>query len=98
MIPALDIRDAIALVTGLITVTGAYFAVKGGQKESERLLKALHTRFDGLEKTVADIQIKHAVLEERVNNTLRQTGRFKLARLEAEKAGQSPMFIIEGDE
>jgi hypothetical protein len=96
MIPSLDIRDAIALITGIITVTGAYFAVKGGQKESERLLKALHDRFDDLEKAVVAGQIKHAVLEERVDN-LRNTGRFKLARLEAEKAGQSPMFIIEGE-
>jgi len=99
MITSLDLRDAIAIITGIITITGAYFAVKGGQKESERLLKALHTRFDILEKDVVDVRINHKVLEERVNNlkernltNLSETGRFRIAKLEAERAGQAPMF------
>ena len=78
--------------------------VSGDQIESQRLLLALHKRFDEAEVRVGRVEINHAVLEERVKNlredkiSFRDTGRFRVARLEAERAGQVPMFeIIEGE-
>jgi len=78
--------------------------VSRDQTESQRLLLALHTRFDKTEGRVGKVEINHAVLEERVKNlredkvSLRDTGRFRVARREAELAGQAPMFeIIEGE-
>ena len=78
--------------------------VSGDQIESQRLLLALHKRFDEAEVRVGRVEINHAVLEERVKNlredkiSFRDTGRFRVARREAELAGQVPMFeIIEGE-
>lgn len=78
--------------------------ISGDQIESQRLLLALHKRFDDAEIRVGRVEINHAVLEERVRNlkedkvSFKDTGRFRVARLEAERAGQAPMFeIIEGE-
>lgn len=73
---SLEPGEAITAVTGLVTIVGAYFAVKFGQKENHRLLLAVHKRLDSIVKDVTDMQINYARLDERVNN-LRQTGRFR---------------------
>lgn len=79
--------------------------ISGDQGENQRLLLALHKRFDDAEVRVGKVEINHAVLEERVKNlredkiSFKDTGRFRIARREAELAGQVPMFeIIEGSE
>lgn len=91
MLPQLEVPVAIQLIGVVITITGVYFTIKFGQAENKALLKALHKRFDDLAKAVVKSERDIAVLEERVNN-LRETGRFRIAKLEAERAGQVPMF------
>lgn len=100
---SLDIRDAITVITGILTIAGVIFALRAavsklevGQSEVLRQLGALHKRMDVYGERINSAEIKHAVLNERVDN-LRSTQRMRAARLEAAQAGEPAMFA-EGDE
>lgn len=98
-----ELRDVISLVTAAVTITGAYFAVRSqvgkletGQVEVLRQLGALHKRMDRYSEELTRIDKNHVRLEERVA-ALRESQRFRLARREAEEAGQPPMFEESGE-
>jgi len=61
----LDPRVMLGVVTLLATVTANFVAVKLGQHEQQRLLQALHSRFDELEKDHIDVRIEAARQDER---------------------------------
>jgi len=83
----------LALIVAAVGALGSFFAVKFGGAETQRLVKALHTRFDGLEKDFRELEVEHAKLEERVHG-IKESQRFKL-RGRAEPAGEPPMFVDE---
>lgn len=88
----------LALVVAAVGALGSFFAVKFGGAETQRLVKALHTRFDGMEKDFRKLEKEHARLEERVRG-IKESQRFKLrARMEAAEAGEPPMFVDEDSE
>jgi hypothetical protein len=66
--------------------------VTEGQTETLRQIKAVHGRLDDYGTRIGQTEIKHAVLVERVEN-LRDTQRMRRARLEAEQAGEAPLFL-----
>ena len=75
----------------LATALGCFYAVKFGGAETQRLVKALHVRFDEMEKRQQDLEIQHARLDEQVKY-LRQrhpTLRFKAAGQAEEDDTQS---------
>lgn len=76
----LDPSLALSLVMAGVTALGAFFAVKFGGAETQRLVRALHSRFDHMEKRQQDLEVQHAVLAERVDHLrkLRTTQRFKM--------------------
>jgi len=96
---SLDIRDAITVITGIVTIAGVIFALRAavgkleiGQTEVLRQLGALHKRMDHYAEELNGIKLKHERLDERVNG-LRESQRFRLrAQREAADAGQAPMF------
>jgi hypothetical protein len=102
--PALELRDAVQVVTGILTLAGVFWALRSavtrleiGQTELLRQVGAIHKRLDDYGQRIQKAEVNHAVLTERVDN-LRESQRFKLkARLEAAAAGQAPMFA-EGDD
>jgi len=86
---ALDIKDAITIVTGICTLAGVVFTLRGavsklesGQTEMLRQIGALHKRMDRYGARISEIEVNHAVLEERVQNMrqpgLRESQRFRL--------------------
>lgn len=99
MLPALDIKDAITIITGIITLTGVIFTMRNavgklesGQLEVLRQLGALHKRMDHYGERISKQEINHAVLEERVGN-LRESQRFRMRAIaEAAAVGEPPMF------
>ncbi len=104
---ALDLRDAVTVITGIVTITGIVFALRAavsrlelGQTEMLRQLAALHKRMDFYGERITKTERDQAVLQERVEN-LRDTQRIRAARVrartEAATAGEPPMFA-EGDE
>ncbi len=86
----LEPQFALALVVAIAGALGSFFAVKFGGAETQRLVKALHTRFDTLEKDVRDIREVQARHDERIK-ALKQSQRFKLA-----SATGQDMFEDEG--
>jgi hypothetical protein len=95
---SLDIRDAITVITGIVTIAGVIFSLRAatgqlkvGQTEVLRQLGAIHKRLDGYGQRIGKAEINHAVLLERVEN-LRDTQRMRRARLEATESGEVPMF------
>lgn len=72
----------------VVTALGAFFAVKFGQQEQQRLLLALHKRFDTLEEKVEGIQLEQVRLDERLKAQalviaeIKQSQRFKLREAE----------------
>lgn len=95
---SLDLRDAITVITGIVTIAGVIFSLRGataqlkvGQDEMLRQIVALHKRMDGYAEKIEESRIKHAVLAERVDN-IRNTQRIRAARVEAASVGQPPMF------
>lgn len=97
--PALELRDAITVVSGIVTLAGVIWALRMSvtklelnQTEMLRQLAALHKRMDRYAERLTRAEQDHAVLVERVEN-LRESQRFKLrARTEAVAAGETPMF------
>lgn len=88
--PPLEYHDAIAVITGIVTLTGVIWSqrlstakLQLGQGEMLRQLQALHKRMDDYGKRITRAERDHAVLEERVSN-LRTTQRFRLQQANAE--------------
>lgn len=82
---SLDLRDAIMVITGIVTVTGVILAQRAGiakltdgQGEVLRQLGALHKRMDGYGERISGGEIAHAVLVERVK-AMKESQRFRLA-------------------
>jgi hypothetical protein len=98
---------ALALIVALVSATGSFFATKFGGQETQRLVKALHGRFDDLEKDVRkvrEVQIRHderiRAQEEDIRSMKRSQQfqlRSRLAVNEAAEAGQPPMFNEEDE-
>lgn len=90
----------LATLVAFAGALGSFFAVKYGQQETQRLVKALHGRFDKLEGEVNGIKIQQARQDERIKG-IKESQRFrlksKLALAEADMAGQAPMFAEEDD-
>lgn len=91
---------ALSLVVAFVSAVGAFFAVKLGGQETQRLVKALHSRFDHLEGEVAGVKLQQARQDERIKN-IKESQRFyfasKRAALEAREAGEPPMFVVEDE-
>jgi TolA-binding protein len=98
---SLEPQFALALVVALVSAVGAFFAVKFGGAETQRLVKALHGRFDHLEGEVASVKLQQARQDERIKG-LKESQRFRLqtkrALAEAQNAGEVPMFIVDEDD
>ena len=82
---------ALAVLIALCGALGSFFAVKFGQAETQRLVKALHGRFDELERDVREIRETQARHDERIK-ALRQSQQFKLNRRLAAIDGPQDMF------
>ena len=89
--PVLDVRDAITVITGIVTISGVVFALRAsigelrtGQVEVLRQLGALHKRLDAHGERITRAERDQAVLAERVRN-LRDTQRFKLRESAADR-------------
>lgn len=90
---------ALAVVVALFGAAGSFFAVKQAGAETQRLVKALHGRFDHLEQEVGGIKIQQARQDERIKG-LKESQRFHLSKralVEARAAGEPPMFADEDD-
>lgn len=96
----LDPQFALSLVVAFVAAIGSFFAVKLGGQETQRLVKALHTRFDHLEGEVASVKLQQARQDERIKN-IKESQRFyfaaKRAAAEARDAGEQPMFLVEDE-
>jgi hypothetical protein len=75
-LPSLDIKDAVTIVTGIITLSGVIWSMRAavakletGQAEVLRQLGALHKRLDDTNKRVSKNELLTARLEERVDLT-----------------------------
>jgi hypothetical protein len=82
---SVDMSVILWAVGAAVTALGAFYAVKYGQAETQRLVKALHDRFDRLAQRVDEIRIEQARLDERQKQNaedireLKKTQRFRLA-------------------
>ena len=74
----LEPQFALALVVAIAGALGSFFAVKFGGAETQRLVKALHTRFDKIEQDMQGVKETQARHDERIK-ALKQSQRFKLA-------------------
>ena len=92
----LDPGTALAVIVALCGAAGSFFAVKFGGAETQRLVKALHSRFDKLEGEVQRIDKDHVRLEERVK-ALKSSQQFRLRRTIDPATGEVPMFAGEDD-
>lgn len=70
---------ALALIVALMGAAGSFFAVKFGGQETQRLVKALHGRFDALENDVRTVREQQARHDERIK-ALKQSQQFRLHR------------------
>jgi hypothetical protein len=103
--PALDLKDALTVITGILTIAGVIFTLRGavselklGQAEVLRQLGALHRRMDHYGERISRTEVSHAVLEERVGN-LRESQRFRVAaKVEGLRTGETAMFTDKEDE
>lgn len=91
--PELELRDAIAIVTGIVTLTGVVFTLRGalgklegGQVEVLRQLGALHKRMDYFGERLTRTEIEQARQQERIAS-LRESQRFRLRAEPALGAG-----------
>jgi hypothetical protein len=78
----------LALMVAVVGALGSFFAVKFGGAETQRLVKALHMRFDGLEHDFRKLETEHARLEERVRG-LKDSQRFRSGK------EQQDMFVVD---
>lgn len=93
---------ALAIVVALFGAAGSFFAVRAAGAETQRLVKALHGRFDHLEQEVGGIKIQQARQDERIKG-LKESQRFHLgaskrAAAEARAVGEPPMFAEDDGE
>ena len=74
---------ALALLIGVLSLAGVFFAVKFGGAETQRLVIALHRRFDAFEQemrsAVTDVKILGARHDERIT-ALKESQRFRLPK------------------
>lgn len=82
--PPLEPRDFIAIITGVVTLTGVVFTLRGsvgkleaGQTEVLRQLGALHKRMDHFGERLSRAEIEQARQQERIAS-LRESQRFRL--------------------
>ena len=86
---------ALAIIVALMGAAGSFFAVKFGGQETQRLVKALHKRFDDIEhdvKSVKEVQARHDERIKALKESQQFTLRRRLANFEAQAEGQPPMF------
>ena len=83
---SIEPKFALAFVVAFAGAVGSFVAVKLAGAETQRLVKALHSRFDRVEDRVSKAETAHAVLEERVAN-IKTTQRLRAAR-----AAEQDMF------
>ena len=89
---------ALAIIVALVSAAGSFFAVKQAGAETQRLVKALHGRFDHLEQEVSGIKIQQARQDERIKG-LKESQRFQLkVKREVSSVGEVPMFADEDGE
>lgn len=101
---ALDPKDAITVVTGIVTVSGVVFALRAavakleaGQVEILRQLTAVHKRLDHHGDQISAVKEGHARMDERIK-ALKESQRFHLkARLEAARVGEPPILEEDGE-
>jgi hypothetical protein len=74
----LELKDAVTVGTGILTVAGVIFTLRGavarlenGQAELLRQIGALHRRLDQHAERIGSAEVRHAVLQERVDNMRR---------------------------
>ena len=99
---SLDVRDAITIITGIVTIAGVIFALRSavaklevGQGEVLRQLGALHKRMDLYGERISAGEVNHARMDERIKGIRESQQFYRRARLEAERAGQPPIFAEE---
>lgn len=91
---------ALALVVALFGAAGSFFAIKIGGQETQRLVKALHGRFDHLEAEVSGIKIQQARQDERIKS-IKESQRFKMRgpmKSEVVRVAEQDMFVVEDEE
>lgn len=81
---------ALAIIVALVSAAGSFFAVKQAGAETQRLVKALHSRFDRMEQEVGGIKIQQARQDERIKG-LKESQRFRV-RSTVTTSGEVPMF------
>jgi peptidoglycan hydrolase CwlO-like protein len=96
----LDLRDALAVITSIVTVVGVYFTLRfnvakltdgqirlqSGQDEGNRKIDALHKRLDYYGAEITRIDKDNVRLEERIK-ALKESQNFRLrSRLAAAEA------------
>ena len=96
---SLDLKDAITVVTGIVTIAGVIFALRNavgklelGQTEVLRQLGALHKRLDHHGQEIARLDKNSVRLDERVK-ALKESQAMRLRRSVAE--GEQDMFAEE---
>jgi hypothetical protein len=92
---SLDTGTALAVLVAICGALGSFFAVKFGGAETQRLVKALHSRFDKLESEVQRIDKEHVRLDERVK-AMKQTAKFRFHASTTLPGGEVPMFADGG--
>jgi phage-related tail protein len=111
---SLDLRDAITVITGIVTITGVIFtqraglksltegqaSLKSGQDEGNRKIDALHKRLDYYGQEITRIDKDHCRLDERVK-ALKESQSFRMrSRLAVAEAAAAgeAPMFAEGDE
>lgn len=111
---SLDLRDAITIITGIVTIAGVIFtqraglqrlvdgqsSLQAGQVEGNRKIDALHKRMDHYGQEITRIDKDHCRLDERVK-ALKESQRFKLrgpVKQEMVRAAEQDVFVVEDEE
>jgi predicted nucleic acid-binding Zn-ribbon protein len=111
---SIDVRDAITIITGILTIAGVVSAMrsgisklsdgqdvlKAGQVEGNRKIDALHKRLDHYGDEITRLDKSHVRLDERIK-ALKESQSFRLrARLAAAEAEEAgePPMFIEEDD
>lgn len=112
--PPLDIKDAITVITGIVTLTGVFFTMRAsvaanaasvgrlesGQTETLRQLGALHKRLDHHGERITKTERDQAVLQAVLHERtgLRESQRFRLRAAGEAAQAGQPPMFGEGDE